>query len=152
MSGLKSRVLKLQFFNLKMIMKNGLDIFLKSNEPLQRYLLRCLANSAFLGRFFCSGQQLLWRGLVNFKIRNSRHIRDMYMIYFKNVDCKTRDFSPLIKKVLAGVEILCWQNVKKIKIDTRNVCHQKLWSFFERKNGKNEEGRTDITTTNVYSF
>ena len=76
----------------------------------------------------------------------------LYMIHFKNVDCKTQDFSPLIKKVLAGVEILCWQNVKKIKIDTRNVCHQKLWSFFERKNGKNEEGRTDITTTNVYSF
>ena len=51
-SGLKSRVLKLSFFNLKIMMKNGLYFFLKSTEPLQRYLLTCLANSAFLGRFF----------------------------------------------------------------------------------------------------
>ena len=36
-------------------MKNGLDFFLKSTEPLQRYLLTCLANSAFLGRFFALG-------------------------------------------------------------------------------------------------
>ena len=54
-SGLKSRVLKLPFFNLKMMMKNGLDFFLKSTEPLQRYLLTCLANSASLGRFFALG-------------------------------------------------------------------------------------------------
>ena len=30
---------------------------LKLYEPLQRYMLTCLANSAFLGRFFCTGQQ-----------------------------------------------------------------------------------------------
>ena len=55
-SGLKSRVLKLPCFNLKMMMKNGLNFFLKSTEPLQRYLLlTCLTNSAFLGRFFALG-------------------------------------------------------------------------------------------------
>ena len=32
---------------------------LKFTEPLQRYLLTCLANSAFLGRFFYTGQQQL---------------------------------------------------------------------------------------------
>ena len=78
--GLKSRVLKLPFFNLKMMIRNGLDFFLKSTEPLQRYLLSCQANSAHLGRYFCTGQQQLWRGSVNFKIKNSRHIRDLWFI------------------------------------------------------------------------
>ena len=67
-SGLKSRVLKLTFLALKMIVKSGLEFILKFTEPLQRYLLTCQANSAFLGRFFCTGQQQLWRGSVKFKI------------------------------------------------------------------------------------
>ena len=37
-------------------------IILKFHEPLQRYLLTCKANSALLGRSFCTGQQQLWRG------------------------------------------------------------------------------------------
>ena len=56
-SGLKSWVLKLPFFNLKWWWKMVYLFFLESTEPLQRYLLTCLANSAFLGRFFCTGQQ-----------------------------------------------------------------------------------------------
>ena len=57
-----------------MIVKSGLEFFIsKFYQPLQSYLLTCQANSAFLGRFFfCTGQQQLWRGLVNFKIKNSR--------------------------------------------------------------------------------
>ena len=52
-TGLESRVLK-------MMVKSGLEFFiLKFTEPLQRYLLTCPANSAFLGRFFCTGQQQL---------------------------------------------------------------------------------------------
>ena len=58
-SGLKSRVLKLTFFSLKMMVKSGLQFILKLTEPLQRYLLTCQANSALLGRFFCTGQQQL---------------------------------------------------------------------------------------------
>ena len=58
-SGLKSRVLKLTFFSLKMMVKSGLEFILKLTEPLQRYLLTCQANSALLGRFFCTGQQQL---------------------------------------------------------------------------------------------
>ena len=47
-------------FGLKMMMKSGLEkIILKFQGGLQRYLLTCQANSAFLGRFFCTGQQQL---------------------------------------------------------------------------------------------
>ena len=45
---------------------------LKFTEPLQIYLLTCLANSALIGWFFGTEQQQLWRGSVNFKIKNSR--------------------------------------------------------------------------------
>ena len=60
-SGIKSRVLKLTFFSLKMIVKSGLEFILKLTEPLQRYLLSCQAHLAVLGRYFCTGQQQLWR-------------------------------------------------------------------------------------------
>ena len=55
------------------MVKNDLECFiLKFTEPLQRYLLTCQANSALLGRFFCTGQQQLWKPLWNFKIIFSR--------------------------------------------------------------------------------
>ena len=100
-SGLKSRVMKLSFLSLKMMVKSGLEFILKFTEPLQRYLLSCQANSAILGRYFCTGQQQLWRGSVNFKINS----RPLFTIIFKlkNGNFMTRDFSPLIKRVLAGV-------------------------------------------------
>ena len=100
-SGLKSRVLKLSFLSLKMTVKSGLEFILKLTEPLQRYLLSCQANSAILGRYFCTGQQQLWRGSVNFKINS----RPLFTIIFKlkNDNFKTRDFSPLIKRVITGV-------------------------------------------------
>ena len=89
-SELKSGVLKLSFFSLKMTVKSGLKFILKFTEPLQRYLLSCQANSAILGRYFCTGQQQLLRGLVNFKI----NFRPLFTIIFKlkNVNFKTRDF------------------------------------------------------------
>ena len=58
-SGLKSRVMKLSFLSLKMMVKSDLEFILKLTEPLQRYLLSCQANSANLGRYFCTGQQQL---------------------------------------------------------------------------------------------
>ena len=43
------------------MVKSGLELFiLKFNEPLQRYLLTCQANSVFLGHLFCTGQQQFW--------------------------------------------------------------------------------------------
>ena len=100
-SGLKSRVMKLSFLSLKMMVKSGLEFILKLTEPLQRYLLSCQANSAYLGRYFCTGQQQLWRGSVNFNINS----RPLFTIIFKlkNGNFMTGDFSPLIKRVLAGV-------------------------------------------------
>ena len=66
---------------LKMMVKSGLECFiLKFTEPLQRYLLTCQANSAIMGRFFCTGQQQLWRGTQDFKIKNSR---PLFNIIFK---------------------------------------------------------------------
>ena len=48
--------LKTNIFELKMMVKSGLEFFiLKFYQPLQRYLLTCQANSAFLGRFFALG-------------------------------------------------------------------------------------------------
>ena len=74
-----------------MMVKSGLEFILKLTEPLQRYLLSCQANSALLGRFLALGS----RGSVNFKI-NSRPLFTI-MSKVKNVNFKTRDFSPLIK-------------------------------------------------------
>ena len=62
-------------FWLKMMMKSGLKkIVLKFHGGLQRYLL------TFLGRFFCTGQQQLWRPSWNFKIIFSR---PLFIIIFK---------------------------------------------------------------------
>ena len=93
--GLKSRVLKISFLSLKMMVKSGLEFILNFTEPLQRYLLSCQANSAILGRYFCTGQQQLWRGSVNFKINSSPLFTIIFML--KNLNFKTRDFSPLIE-------------------------------------------------------
>ena len=83
------------------MVRSGLEFILKFTEPLQRYLLSCQANSAILGRYFCTGQQQLWRGSVNFKINS----RPLFAVIFKlkNDNFKTRDFSPLIKRVITGV-------------------------------------------------
>ena len=86
------------------MVKSGLEFILKSTEPLQRYLLSCQANSAILGWYFCTGQQQLWRGSVNFKIKSLDHLLLFTIIFkWKNGNFKTLDFSPLTKSVLAGV-------------------------------------------------
>ena len=65
---------EITIFDLKMMVKSGLEFFiLKFTESLQRYLLTCQANSAILGRYFCTGQQQLWRGSVNFRIKSLDH-------------------------------------------------------------------------------
>ena len=63
------------------MVKSGLEKNnLKFHGGLQRYLLTYQANSAFLGRFFCTGQQQLWRPSLNFKIIFSR---PLFTIIFK---------------------------------------------------------------------
>ena len=100
-SGLKSRVMKLPFLSLKMMVKSGLEFILKLTEPLQSC---CCPVQKYLPRLAELAWQLsryLWRGSVNFKINS----RPLFTIIFKlkNDNFMTRDFSPLIEWVLTGV-------------------------------------------------
>ena len=82
-----------------MIVKSGLESILKFTEPLQSC---CCPVQKYLPRMAELAWQLsryLWRGLVHFKI-NSRPLLPSF-VSSKNL--KTRDFSPLIERVLAGV-------------------------------------------------
>ena len=96
-----------------MMVKSGLELILKLTEPLQRYLLSCQANSAILGRYFCTWMAVaILKGLGEFQNKKSRQL---FTIIFKQKNCnfKTQDFSPLIERVLAGVvyiELLCQRN------------------------------------------
>ena len=85
--------LETTIFESNMMVKSGLVFFiLKFYWPLQSYLLSCQANSAFLGRFFCT------KGA-------SRISRPLFTIIFNsNVGFKTWDFSSLILGVLGGVQ------------------------------------------------
>ena len=82
-----------------MMVKSGLEFIFKFTEPLKRYLP---------GQFGHCGQTFLhWaaatlKGLGKFQIKKSR---PLFTIIFKlkNGNFITRDFSPLIKRVLAGV-------------------------------------------------
>ena len=96
--------MKLSFLSLKMMVKSGLEFILKLTEPLQ---ICCCPVQKYLPRMAELAWQLsryLWRGLVNFKINS----RPLFTIIFKlkNDNFKTRDFSPLIEMVLAGVPLL----------------------------------------------
>ena len=116
-----------------MMVKSGLDFFiLKFTEPLQRYLLTCQANLALLGRFFCTGQQQLWRGSVNFKIKSSR---PLYTIILSQ-KCQFQDsrfqstykmrpsWCDLLKKTIRQVR---WLSQKKIKFSLKIA---KLYHFY----------------------
>ena len=102
-SRLKSRVLKLTFLSLKMMVKSGLEFILKLTEPLQSCCCPVQKNLPSRAELAWQVSRYLWRGSVNFKINS----RPLFTIIFKtkNVNVKTRDFSPLIEWVLAGV---CW--------------------------------------------
>ena len=50
-----------------MMVKSGLKFILKFIEPLQRYLLSCQANSAFLGRFFLPWAAAILKALKEFQ-------------------------------------------------------------------------------------
>ena len=87
-SGLKSRVIKLPFLSLKMMVKSGLEFILKLTEPLQSC---CCPVQKYLPRLAELAWQLsryLWRGSVNFKINS----RPLFTIIFKlkNVNFKSR--------------------------------------------------------------
>ena len=101
-SRLKSRVLKLTFFSLKMMVKSGLEFILKLTEPLQSCCCPVQKNLPSRAELAWQVSRYLWRGSVNFKINS----RPLFTIIFKlkNVNFRTRDFSPLIPRVLSGVD------------------------------------------------
>ena len=88
-----------------MIERRGLEFFiLKSYVPLLRYLLTCQANLALMGRFFGTGDwaAATLKGLGEFQ--NKKNLGHFpLLLQAKNVNFKTRDFSPLIERVLARV-------------------------------------------------
>ena len=101
-SGLKSRVLKLPFL-LKNDGKKWSRLFiLKFTEPLQS--CRCPVQKYLptMAELAWQLSRYLWRGSVNFKIKSLDHFLPS-LLSKKNGNFKTRDFSPLIKRVLAGV-------------------------------------------------
>ena len=69
----KNKSHEMIIFGLKMMVKSGLE-FLFWNS----YLLTCQANSAGL-IFFCTGQQQLWRGSLNFKIKILDHFSSSFL-------------------------------------------------------------------------
>ena len=77
---------------------------MKLNEPLQSYCCPVQKKSAQKGWLAWQVSRYLWRVSVNFKI-NSRALLTI-IFKLKNVNFKTRDFSPLIEWVLAGVGTL----------------------------------------------
>ena len=102
-SGLKSRVLKLSFLSLQMMLKSGLEIILKLTEPLQSCCCPVQKYLPSMAELAWQLSRYLWRGSVNFKINS----RPLFTIIFKlkNVNFRTRDFSPLIPRVLSGVPL-----------------------------------------------
>ena len=99
-SGLKSWVLKLTFLALK----KWSGIYFEIHRAPSELPASLPGQFSPTGQiFFCTGQQQLWRGSVNFKINS----RPLFTIIFKlkNVNVKTQDFSPLIEWVLAGVHV-----------------------------------------------
>ena len=93
------------------MVKSGLEFILKLTEPLQSC---CCPVQKYLPRMAELAWQLsrnLWRGSVNFKINST----PLFTIIFKlkNVIFRTRDFSPLIPRVLSGVS--------KVKLITHSL-------------------------------
>ena len=114
-SGLKSRVLKLSFLSLKIIVKSGLEFILKLTEP------------------GLAAQQVSLKGLGQFQI-NSRPLFTI-ICKLKNDNFKTREFSPLIERVLAVLALLSSQHIPSrplfpiaVQILHDSVYHQSVWS------------------------
>jgi hypothetical protein len=111
------------------MVKSGLEkIILKFHGGFQRYLLTCQANSAFLGRFFCTGQQQLWRPSWNFKIIFIDHFSPSFLSQ-KGFQISVRIFC-----VLSGTRNLqCQETQLKVSEFQEDI----LVSSFGPKNRRN---------------
>ena len=96
-----------QNFGLKMMVKSGIRrSFLIWNHtcPFRVATAQCKKNLRREAELARQVSRYLWRGSVDFK----KKPRPFFIIIFKleNGNFKTRDFSPLIERVLAGVHNL----------------------------------------------
>ena len=94
---------EIDIFGLKVVVKSGLGkIILNFTEPLQSCC--CPVQKILPRNLAWQVSRYLWRGSVNFKIKKKS--RPLFTIILsKNVNFKTRDFSPTIKWDLAGVHL-----------------------------------------------
>ena len=109
--------------------------------PLQRYLLTSQANLAFLGRFFCTGQQQLWRGTWNVKIIFSR---PLFTIILSQKWCQISVRSFCVLPGTKNLQCLCSIKWKKIGSNgfrsrrrrrVQDLCfrHDLMWKAEKRK-------------------
>ena len=114
------------------MVKSGLEFFiLKFTEPLQSCCCPLPKKLPIRAELAWQVSRYLWRGSVNFKINS----RPLFTIIFKlkNVNFRTRDFSPLIPRVLGGVSsnsILQspnWIMLKIKRICTMSCQVTRLW-------------------------
>ena len=104
--------LETTIFGLKIMMKSGVEFFItKLNEPLQRYLITCQANSVFMGWFFYTGPQQLWSCLFNFKIKKKKS-RPLFTNNFKPKMSISR-FDILVNKIIILSHF--WKNFSQWK-------------------------------------
>ena len=111
------------------MVKSGLEKnVLKFHSGLHRYLLSCQANSALLGRCFCTGQQQLWRPSWNFEITFSR---PLFTIIFnpkmvsnlrKNFLCIVWHQKPTVKR-----ETIFLQTEDRLSLCIRQFCFEITW-------------------------
>ena len=85
-----------------MMVKSGLDfLFWNSPSPFWVAAAQC-KNICPEWPNWPSSLAGIWRGSVNFKINSRQFFKIIFKL--KNYNFKTRDFSPLIERVLAGVK------------------------------------------------
>ena len=95
--------LKITIFDLKMMVKSGLCriFYFEIHRAPSELLLPSAKNLPRKAELARQVSRYLWRGSVDFKKKS----RPFFIIIFKskNGNFKTRDFSPLIERVVAGV-------------------------------------------------
>ena len=94
---------------------------LKFHGGLQRYLLTCQTNSALLGRFFCTGQQQLWRPSSNLKIFFSRPLF--------TITLKPKMVSNLRKIFLCIV----WLHKPTVQCCNKRIWNSAIWGIWAAK-------------------
>ena len=103
-------------FDLKMMVKNGLELFFKFTEPLQSCCCPVQKNLPRKAELAWQVSRYLWRGLLNFKIKDSR---PFFTIIFKS-----KILIPRLEILVHSSTELVWQKLRwsqKNKIRSNRV-------------------------------